>query len=387
MQTAFLKNIINAEMLNKKNRYVFYYVSVFFVLMFSIVILSSFKPNNDNGFNNYIFHGIDDTIYVYDTVYYYDTTFFYDTVYVDSRIIDTNSVVLKKVTFNNVLNDSSRFNIKLYPKNNFPYGKYLFSLDFSFSPMFFRHSFTSDFIYDDVSKINKTSIQERLSSKFGFGLNLHNQYTTISSGFFLSKYNESFNYLVTDFLIDTILAYRYFTTTEMKIDTVEFFNIDSLLIGDTVIEYYYDTTRMTQLDSTLVPKADSVKFKKNDKANNSFRFIEIPLIFNFNFYRPNMSISPQIGIITSFFMNSEGKIVSLADINQSIDIEKETKFAKVNFSIYAGMRINYFLSKRFDFFTSLYFRRNLNSLFVDYPIVSRFNTFGLNFGIRYKIGY
>jgi len=384
MQTPFWRNI-KAEMLSKKNRYILTYMSVFFILMFGVIILSSFKPIENK--KKHFFPHIDDTIYVYDTVYYYDTTYYYDTVYLTNKVIDTTNIVIRKSIFPNLFKDSTNSHIKLQKNNKLPYGKYLFSLDLSISPMFFKHSFSSDFIYKDVSQLNINSIQEELSKTFGLGINYHHQYTTLSSGFYLSNYREKFNYLVSDFLVDTVLAYRYFTTTEMGIDTIEFYNIDSLLIGDTVIEYYYDTTRITTLDSTLIPKIDSVEYKKNDKADNSYRFIEIPLILNFNFYKSNMSISPQIGLITSFFMNSKGKIVSLADINQSIDIEKETKFSKVNLSIYGGVRVNYFLSRKFDFFTSVYFRKSLNSIFIDYPIVSRFNTYGLSFGMRYKFVY
>ncbi len=381
MHSTFWKNI-KLTNLNLKNRHVITYVSVFFIFLFVIILLSSFKPVPLKSKVHFL--DTDDTIYVYDTVYYYDTTYFYDTIYLSNKIVDTTKIFIKKTRYDNVYKDSSDFSL-VSKKNNIPYGKYFMSLDFLVSPMFFKHSFSSDFIYKANSNLNKLSIKEQISKMFGVGVNYHHQYTTISSGAFFSNYHESFNYMVSDYVVDTVMAYRYFTTTNIKIDTIEFYNIDSLLIGDTVIEYYFDTTRITLLDSTLFPKVDSVEYKRNDKSDNYYRFIEIPLIFSFNFYKSKFTISPQIGIITSFFVNSKGKIVSLADVNQSIDIERETKFSKVNLSLYGGVRVNYFLSKRFDFFTSAYFRKSLNSLYIDYPIVSRFNTFGLNFGLRYKI--
>lgn len=383
MHTPSWRNII--KILVQKNRYILTYMSVFFILMFSVIVLSSFKPTYKN--NSKFNPGIDDTIYVYDTVYYYDTTYYYDTVFIANKKTDSLNIEIKKSIFPKLFKNRPTSIIKANENKKILNNNFLFSVDLSISPLFFKHSFSSDFIYKDASQYNKSSIQEELSNTFGVGLNYHHKNVTLGSGIFFSKFNESFNYLVEDYLIDTILAYRFFTTTKMKIDTIEFFNIDSLLIGDTVIEYYYDTTRITTLDSTLVPKIDSVSYKKNDKASNLYRFVEIPLIFNFNIYKPNLTISPQIGIITSFFVNSKGKIVSLANINQSVDIEKETRFSKVNLSIYGGVKLNYFISKRLDFFSSAYFRKNLNSIFIDYPIISRINAFGLSFGLRYKMIY
>ncbi len=381
-------NILKVEMLFKKNRHILTYVSVFFVLTFSVIVLSSFKPMPKTNLELY-FPDNDDTIYLYDTVYYYDTTYVYDTVYLSENITDTVNIILDKPK-NNIF-FKGNFLSNLIKKNNkhvLPSNRYLFSFDFSLSPMYSYHNFSSDFIYDSVSNLNKSSVQEGISRTMGLGINFHKPLTTFSSGIYYTNYRESFNYLVTDFLIDTILAYSYSTTSIMQIDSTAFINIDTLLAtGDTIYYYFKDTNYITSLDSALVPKIDSIEYKRNDKANNSYSYIEIPLIFNFNFNKSNISISPQIGIITSFFMDSNGKIVSLTDINQSADIENEAKFAKINFSIYGGVRVNYFLTRRFDFFTSAYFRKNLNSIFIDYPIVSRFNTFGLRFGFRYKMVY
>lgn len=367
------KDILNFK---TRNRHIFSYVSVFFILTFSIIILSSFKPKKTNTPPH-----IEDTIYVYDTVYYYDTTYVFDTIYVNAKNKKAKFSKINNLKINGLKQNSKN---KLH---SIPKSKCFFSLDLLFSPMYAYHSFKSDKIYKNATELNKLSIQESLSKSFGFRINYHKQFSSFSSGISYINYNENFNYLVTDFFLDTILAYKYFTTTETEIDTITFYNIDSLLIGDTVIQYYFDTTRITSLDSCLAPKIDSVEFKRNEHTKNSYTYIEIPLIFNFNFHKNNISISPQIGIISSFFINSKGKIVSLTDYNKSIDIKDEAIFNKINLSLYGGVKINYFLTRRFDFFSTMYFRKNLNSIFIDYPIISRFNTFGLSFGLRYKMHF
>ena len=376
----------NSENVNKKekSRHVLVYMSVFFFLIFAFVLLSSFKPSLN--LKRVIPPDSEDTIFVYDTVYYYDTTFVFDTVYLSEYYLDTTKIRVKKLKNKGLFKKESDFLLK-NDNNLISSGKHLFSFDLSFSPMYSSHSFQSDFIYKEVSDINKKSVQEDFSSSIGLGMNFHRPYVTYSSGLNFTQYRENFNFLATDFLIDTILAYRFFTTTEIIIDTIEFYNIDSLLIGDTVIEYYYDSTRITSLDSNLVLKPDTVEYQLNDKSSNTYSYLEIPLIFSFNIYRTNFYISPQVGIITSFFIDSKGKIVSLANLNQSNSIKEESKFAAINLSVYAGLKFNYFLNRRVDFFTSAFFRKNINSIYRNYPIVSRFNTFGFTFGLRYKIAF
>ncbi|MCF6364579.1 MAG: hypothetical protein L3J35_00075 [Bacteroidales bacterium] len=364
-----------------KYRHIILYVSVFFCAVFLFVLLSSFKP----GINK--IPETKDTIYIYDTVYYYDTTFVYDTVFLSDKYSDTIKIKINKLKEKEFLSAKSSF---LFNKtsNLIPSGRYLFSFDFFFSPMYSIHNFQSHLIYKEFSVKNQNSVQEDLSISSGFGINFHKPFLTYSSGINFTKYRESFNFLATNYKIDTITAYGYFTETRMQIDSIPLINIDTLLAtGDTVYYWFRDTNYIETLDSALVSKIDSVSFQVNDKASNSYSYIEIPLILSFNIYRTNYFFSPQFGIITSFFVNSKGKIVSLANLDQSNSLKDETKFAAINLSFYAGLRFNYLLTRRLDFFTSAYFRKNIHSVYVDYPIVSRFNTFGFKFGLRYKLTF
>ncbi len=378
---SFLKQKIKKE---KNNcRYIAVNVSVFLFLVLGFIFISSFKPKETQKFYNKP-PKTEDTIYVYDTVYYYDTTFVYDTVFLSKKIKESKKIFIKKLKIEKLALKDTKFNfLSVKNKNSLPIGKYMFSFSLSFSPMYFSHSFKSNYIYKEISLNNKKSVQEDLSGSFGLGINFHKPRITYSSGLYYTKFRENFNFLATDYRTDTVLAYRYFTTTEMRIDTVLIQDIDAL--PEIVYYTYYDTNYVSKIDSNLVHKIDTTFYKFNDKSLNTYSYIEIPIVLSYNFYYPNFTFSPQFGIITSFFVNSKGKIVSLANLNQSESLEKESRFADINMSIYGGVKFNYFLSARFDFFTSAYFRRNIHSIFKDYPINSQFNTFGLNFGIRYKL--
>jgi hypothetical protein len=184
------------------------------------------------------------------------------------------------------------------------------------------------------------------------------------------------------------MSYRYSIIQEIKIDSIAILNIDTLLAtGDSVYYYIKDTDYILSLDSELIEKIDSSEINFKEKSSNRYSYIEIPLIYRFDINRYNYSVSPEFGLITSFFLDSKGKIVSLTNVKNSEDININTKLSKINLSIHLGVRINYRLSSRFEFFTAGYYRRNINSIYKDYPVISRFNTFGINMGIRYKIIY
>lgn len=359
-------------------------MSAFLFVIISLLFISSTNPET-SGINDHTYPPkINDTIYVYDTVVYYDTTYVYDTVYFLETIRDTMKIITNYPRYSNIkFKDSVKYTFFSKGRQYFPSRRYLFSGDIFFSPLYSIHNFSSDLIYNEALLLNKTSIKPSISNILGLGINFHRRSSVFSSGILYTTIRENYNFLATEYLIDTVLAYKFFTNTITEVDTIRILNIDSL--PDTVYYNYFDTTFISTLDSSLVPKLDTVENKFNDKSDNSYTYIEIPLKYSFTIYRPNFTISPEIGIITSFFVNSKGKIVSLANLNQSNSLENESKFALVNISLYTGLKLTYIINEKFDFFTTAFYRKNINSIFRDYPIMSRFDSFGFNFGLRYKI--
>ncbi|MCD4793102.1 MAG: hypothetical protein K8R54_07720 [Bacteroidales bacterium] len=370
-----------------KYRHDIKYLPIFLFVLISLLHISSTNPEISETDNLLYPPKINDTIYVYDTVVYYDTTYVYDTVYSSKIIRDTVEIITMYPVYSNIkYKDSVKYSFFNRGHQFFPLNRYIFSADIFFSPLYSLHNFSSDPIYSDALQLNKTSVKPLLSNTFGLGINFHRRSSVFSSGLLYTTIRENYNFLATDYLIDTVLAYRYFTETVMQIDSVPFINIDTLLAtGDTVYYFIIDTNYITTLDSNLISKTDTVENKYNDKSDNSYTFIEIPLIYSFTFYRPNFTISPEIGIITSFFVNSKGKIVSLANLNQSNKLENESKFAFVNISLYTGLKLTYFINEKFNLFTAAFYRKSINSIYIDYPIISKFDSFGFNFGLRYKI--
>ncbi len=357
---------------------------LFFLIIFLIIRSGTSNPFID--FNLSDKHKINDTIYIYDTVYYYDTTIIYDTV----RVNNQETHFLRNFKFstaeNNIITYENHGNIQLInQKNPLKTNQYLFSFDISLSPAYAIQKFSSDLLFNQISEINSSTIDSDISNLFGLGFNFHKKSSVFSSGIQLFTVRENFNFLATKFLTDTILDYEYFIRTELTVDSVAILNIDTLLAtGDSVYFYIKDTDYISFLDSNIIELIDTLESKYKDKSTNRYRYIEIPLIYSYTINRFNYTFSPEIGIITSFFVNSKGKIVSLANHKVSKEIKDESDFSAVNLSLYTGFRLNYKLSYRYDFFTTAFYRRNINSIFRNYPVITRFNSFGFNFGIRYK---
>lgn len=363
-----------------KYRHITSFMSVFFL----IIILSSYKP----AFNTLKFDNLPktkDTIYIYDTVYQYDTVFAFDTAYIYDTLylINPKEILINEDSSVNPRNNHILID-KFAPYN--PLQKYFFSLEFFASPTYSLHTLKSDFIYNNYALINKSSLSPDIGNSYGIGINYHHGLGYFSSGIIYSKIRENFDFLATEYILEEKQKYDFFTTTVTYIDTIEFINIDTLLAtGDTVYEYYYDVTETSELDSNLVNYTDTTESKYIDKSKNRFMYVEIPLKYGFTFYKPGFSISPEFGLITSFFVNSKGKIVSLANLSQSNSIKEEVEFAAVNLSFYTGLKLNFSLSGKFDLFSAAYYKQNINSIFKNYPVVSRYNTIGFSFGLRYKI--
>ncbi len=358
---------------------------IFIILVFAFFILSSFKIQNH--FKN-LLNDTKDTIFVYDTVVYYDTTVVYDTVYIPSDKISFDDSLVKlsgKIRFGKIIMQDSDFLLLRKYKKNKHNKIHLFSLDLLYSPLYSSQHFKSGLLYEPVSNINNKAVNASLGNTVSVNFNFHKKKSVFTSGIDYTNFRINFSSLSAEYLIDTIPKIHLTPETQMIVNTIKLINIDSLIAtGDTVYYYITDTTYNTYIDTTYIPEPDTTTNYYNNKAKNSVTYIEIPLFYGRSFYTSNFNITPEAGIITSFFVNSKGKIVSLTDLYQTNNLKNKPKFAAVNLSVYLGINFNYYITEKLDFITTAYFRRNINSIFKDYPLISRFNSMGINFGLRYK---
>jgi len=393
MKKSSRKNTSLRLFLQKKNRKnkTMFYIFRFFVVFTAFLLLSGFYPFENKNYSNFP-PDTKDTIFVYDTVVIYDTAYVYDTIYVDEVLSDSlndSTFVIKRINKQRIyVIKDTLLRVQKNSSNFLPSFFYRFSLSGYFSPIYSKPDFYANTIYNEILNTNNNSLSPLLGYTAGVNLNFHKFNFELSSGLNFTQIKSDFNFMKTSLQIDTSYYYKYFTKTEMKIDTVLFLNLDTLLAtGETLWVNVLDTNYITFLDSSIQPKADTTEYLTPEKKINSFNYIEIPFIFGYNIRKRTFSITPEIGIIAGIIMYSQGKIVSLGNIKQSRVISNETKLSNVLISMYAGFGFSYYLSKKIDFTVKAYYRQNINSIFENYPLFFRYKIFGLQFGIKYKFLY
>jgi hypothetical protein len=354
------------------------------IFPFLLLILVAFLSSNKPVYNSNFPPETKDTIFVYDTIYLHDTTYIYDTVFEDVNDFDT----LKQLKTYLKSNPEFLQDLFLESNSNPFYNKKfnsVFSIEYNFSAIYSNQIFTDDNIYSEYIEKNKNALSPLPGFSSGFNFNYYNKNKFISSGLNFTVLKNSFNNLSTEYYVEFVDYYQHFQNETIRIDTILFINIDTLLAtGDTVYQIYQDTNHIFTLDSTLIKIPDTTETKFQDKAVNKFIYLEIPLIIGKTYKYQNFTLSPEIGIITGMLLNTSGKLISINDINTSEPIKPKSDVAFINLSAHFGLKTEYYISPKINFSVKSYYRFNINSIFSNYPIISKNNIFGLQLGLRYK---
>lgn len=355
---------------------------IFFPLIISLIILlSAARPVT---FTQKTYSAFDDTIYIYDTVYLYDTVYintntqraiyFFDTLKLKTGNNKILATKLQKPPLPHFQKHTTRQRNKYLPS----------SYEYYFSTMYSNLKFTSENIYQEYSTSNNKAVNPRIAFAAGVNTSYDRGNTKLITGLGVSILRSNFNYFNSEYTIDSIPYYKYYQKTFIKIDTILFINIDTLLAtGDTVYQVFQDTNYIQKLDSAIYKRADTTTFNTNENKNNKYIYLEIPFIIGKSYKFSNFQITPNVGIISGFMLNSTGKLVSLIDINQSVDFKEETKKSFINLSLYCGFKFEYYISNKINFTLNPFYRRSINSIFSDYPLIVRTNIWGAQFGLKY----
>ncbi|MEA2040935.1 MAG: hypothetical protein U9N85_00090 [Bacteroidota bacterium] len=331
-----------------------------------------------------------DTIIINDTVFRGDTIVIYQTVKITETYRDTVLVFdtvqyRPDVSIQNSIDDTLREQTNTFKK---PVVESPYSLTLLGGPLYSAMIFKPDFLYENLAASNNNahtgipSYQIQIGGEYSKGLN------TVETGVNYLKMAQKFTMPQAQFAIDTLLSYNYFFREELQIDTIWFINIDTLLAtGDTLWVAYEDSNYVSVPDSIQAYTTDTTKVFKNFNSKNTYRFIEIPLIFGHSFRVGKHYVSTKFGIISSFFVNSKGNLVSLDDGEQPESISGRIKKSPIIYSYYIAAGTKFYINRQFDFVIDAFYRGSINSMFNDYPIILQNRMYGLRMGISYKIHY
>ncbi len=166
-----------------------------------------------------------------------------------------------------------------------------------------------------------------------------------------------------------------------NIDTIQFYNIDSLLQGIEYIETVYDSAWVD--DNTIINTSDTTLYKGANNRNK-YSYFEIPVMVGYSLPYGQFNLQLKAGIITSIFINANGNKLNIANEKEFVNLGFDSpQYRQVNYSFVSGFDLNYQLSSRFDLSTGIYYRRNLFNIYDKYPYSQKYYAGEFHLGIKY----
>jgi len=375
---------------SKKQYLVFLSASLFFFF-----IISSFSGNN-----NLIPPKTNDTIIVLDSVWQNDTLYIYETLHITVNTYDTvkNDAI---DTINEAVTEiNSEIDLDL-PERGFIHptsissAKYktplerilsfpTYTFGYDFSPMIFSNQTFFINENEEYKDLYINSLTERYVFSAGSFAELSRNNYLIESGFYFTRFFENFKFSESYETVTINNFYNYYDIINWNVDTIYFLNIDSLLLGDTVWIQYFDSTFTITQDSNFVTNYNVAKYNSNYNNKNLYTYFEIPIIFGYKFNYQNFNFSLKAGIITSFFISTQGFHISYKD---KYIVSKNTNgdFAKVFYSSYLSSKIVYNLTPYFGFYVEPFYRFPLSVNRKNNLITNKLYAYGIKFGLQFSL--
>ena len=266
------------------------------------------------------------------------------------KFILKNENLLKKSSKNqkNLFSDENNLDTtEIILKNKSSLNLSNWSLEIYYSPLYTPNilSVNSD-ISEDYIKYRKNSEKALISYSYGGNINYNFKNLTFQIGVSYTKLGEEFSKKIVKNKIDSTI----------------------IIVLDTFQIVKYDTNKITNFYNTT----------------NEYNYFEIPLITSYNIKNKTTIFSMKMGIITGFFLNAKGQSISLKDINETIEINNDLPFMKLNFTFLVGIALEYKLDFRTSIIIEPYIRQNINSIFKkNYEISQKYRSTGLKIGVKY----
>ena len=223
----------------------------------------------------------------------------------------------------------------------------------------------------DIKKMNVTSTNslyskaldttQKLTGGFTVGVRISKNianHLSIKSGLQFKEVTESFRYKQFATKSSTVVTNRSYTDNN----------------GATISTF--DTSNYIQTGYKLM------------KTVNTYKSIEIPIIATWEVGNDKWHFAANGGIIANLATFYEGNTYdnSLNIVPLSNKQPNGVLKSNVNFCIYGSVSLLHNIGNSFDAFAEPYIRYGLsNNSFSSFGYSQRFNSFGINFGIRYKI--
>ncbi len=375
-----------------------------------------------------------DTLFVYDTIWVYETV--YDTIWIfDTVYVSTTTTPLKKlnpVEVNNIyyspfysLTAKTLTARTIYPKKRaikrnkfykFRYdqkkkkkeskqkkrsSRYSGKLTFNptkgkFDPHLFSRGIYSIEAYcgsvfqntqysypvnsENIVDI-ESAIKDMSGIEYGARLNYNLFQYTLQCGIGISQLNEGFNYIQTNYNVDSTIQSKEISKIIEWTDTLHFIDVDRLIVGDTVWITYCDTYDKLITEDSIYYSHDTTITKTPKSEIVSHYLLEVPLIFSYEWGFAKTAIQFKLGGVNQFHMFSKGETFNSSGMVE--DINKNTNFTKYNFAIYTGIGFLYDFSRKVSISFDAYYKYPLRKFSTSNSVILNKQTYGANVSIRY----
>ena len=179
------------------------------------------------------------------------------------------------------------------------------------------------------------------------------------------------------------MHYNYFENQRWEYDTTLILDLDEYLTGNIVYIEHVDSCLLYYQDSIFTEYRDTALIDKSYIAENQYHIFDIPLIAGYELKYGNISFTPKAGLITSYLVKREGTAYSFlsGDIVQAQNLP----MSKLLFDYYAGLNIQYRVSKNISVFIEPHLRSDINSLYKSsYAISEKSIKYGVKTGLSIK---
>ncbi len=414
--------------INSKHKYFF-----LLVILLNLLLTNSFNTKGQQITND--LEIINDTVIVYDTVWeyetVYDTVWIIDTVFVDNIVNNLKKMTPKKI---NYLIFSPKYSLeaektpitRTYKRKNRPakrskYYKFRYDLKHKnrtannnkkrksksvtsvtlnpfkgkFDPRVFSRGIYSidgyyGFIFQNTQYSGHEDIINFISSytdlngnEYGIRLNYNLFQYGVQTGIGILNLKENFDYIKTNYLIDSTKQTETISYTKTVTDTIMFIDIDKLLEGDTVWVEYYDTYDTLIIEDSIYYTYDTTTVNQEKSDIISHQLFEIPLIFTYDWAFGKTTIQLKLGGVNQFHLFSKGEIKSIdGNIGQ---VDKIITFTKYNFALYGGIGFLYDITNRWAVAADAYYKYPLRTFAETKGVVFIKQTFGINFSVKFRL--
>lgn len=238
--------------------------------------------------------------------------------------------------------------------------------------------FLKDPSYSGTYEYTQKAVVGTEQQEYGLKFAWYHKDWMLESGLGYTVMSQYFGDVMQELTVQEVYSWDVFDVSYTVIDTTGAY----LQIANNDSSWYYFTESNTMVgqDSTLVQSLDSISDFIPRKADNQFKYIELPLLAGYNFSYGRFSGIAKAGIITSLLHKASGSIIT-GPLDSDILSVSGLNIPVARFDYYGAIEARYLLTSRYFLSMEAYYRHSLKEEFFTSFINRKINQSGVKFGI------